>query len=255
MIGRLRRAGLLWPSLFVVVALPTLTALGTWQWSRMHWKQGLLADLEQSAAAAPVPLNALAGVDLSASPAAFEALRFRRVTVTGTFEHENEMHVWAPQPGGPAWSVVTPLSVATGAAGPVRILTIRGFVPSAAKSPASRASGQIRGALSVTGRIRIDRPNAWANPPNIQKNEWFTRDLAAMSAQLRTRAQSPVNVAPFFLEVEQQMGGAAAPKPDLQALVLSNRHFEYALTWWGLAATLAGVFAVFVWGRRAAPEP
>lgn len=251
MIRRLRDAGLLWPSLFVVVALPTLIALGSWQWSRMHWKQGLLADLERSAGAAPVPLSALKGVDMGASPAAWEVLRFRRITVTGTFEHDNEMHVWAPQPSGPAWSVVTPLRLAEGATA-TRILAIRGVVPSTAKRPSARPSGQVGGAQTVTGRIRIDRPNRWANPPDLQKNEWFTRDLAAMSAHLHARSQGNVDVAPFFLEVERQLGGAGAPQPDLEALVLSNRHFEYALTWWGLAATLAGVFAAFVWGRRSA---
>lgn len=255
MIRRLHEAGLLWPSLFVAAALPTLIALGTWQWSRMHWKQGLLADLERSAAATPVALSSLAGVDLTSSAQAWKGLRFRRVTVTGTFEHTGEMHVWSPQPSGPAWSVVTPLKLAVGAPAAFRILVVRGVVPSAAKPPSTRLSGQVHGPQTVTGRIRIDRPNAWANPPNIAKNEWFTRDLAAMIAHLRTRAQGPVNVAPFFLEVERQMGGAAAPKPDLQALVLANRHFEYALTWWGLAVTLVAVFAVFVWGRRAGPTP
>jgi len=34
---------------------------------------------------------------------------------------------------------------------------------------------------------------------------------------------------------------------------LPNNHLQYALTWYGIALTLAGVFAAFAW-RRLHPE-
>jgi len=70
-----------------------------------------------------------------------------------------------------------------------------------------------------------------------------------MTTHLRRAAKATGKIVPVFVEAEQQMGGTSAPKPDLKALTLSNRHLEYAMTWWGLAATLAGVFAAFAWGR------
>lgn len=258
MIQRLRDMGLLWPTLFVGVALPTLIALGSWQWSRMHWKLGLLQDLEQAASAAPAPLRDLAPATLMSPGADLKPIRFRRVIVSGVFEHQHEMHVWSPMPTGPAWSVVTPLQLqpvaleqADQVSGQVsRILVIRGTVPAATKLAANRHAGQIPGRQTIIGRIRIDRPNTWANEPNIIKNEWFTRDLKVMAAHLKNVSGGVVQVAPFFVELEQQIGGSTAPQPNLKALTLSNRHLEYAMTWWALAATLVGVFATFVWGRR-----
>lgn len=254
MIKYVREAGLLWPLLFVIVAMPTLIALGNWQWSRMSWKQGLLRDLKQAASADAVPLADLLGTSVTTPGTNWEAKRFRRVIVKGTFEHLDEMHVWSPQQTGPAWSVVTPLRLQPDAngrlpSGATRILVVRGVVPAASKSAPRREAGQIGGVQTVVGRVRIDRPNAWANEPNIKTNEWFTRDLTVMTTHLRRTAKATGKIVPVFVEAEQQMGGTSAPIPDLKALTLSNRHLEYAMTWWALAATLAGVFVAFAWGR------
>ncbi len=259
MIRFLRAAGLLWPLLFVLVTLPALIALGNWQWQRLHWKQGLIRDLQQAAAAAPVPLAEALG-ELAASPGAnWEVKRFRRVIVEGSFDHAREMHVWSPQQSGPAWSVVTPLrllSDATGRrpSGLTHALVVRGVVPAALKAASMRNAGQVDGPQRFVGRVRIDRPNRWANEPNIQKNEWFTRDLTAMATHLRREGKAIGTVLPVFIEAERQIGGKSGPKPDLKALTLSNRHLEYAMTWWGLAATLAGVFVAFAWGRLKAAK-
>ena len=252
MIGRLRETGLLWPAVFAVPTFCLLIALGNWQWSRMHWKQGLLNNLARAEKADPIPLRAVPWASVTSPDT--EAMRFRRVTVVGTFEHQHEMHVWSPAAEGPAWSVVTPLRLQPDTRSGARarashVLVIRGIVPAATKPAAKRKSGQVAGRQIITGRIRLDQPNTWAYAPNIPKNEWFTRDLAAMTQRLRTPSEGDVEIAPFFIEAEQQLGGPAAPKPQLQALTLSNRHLEYALTWWALAATLAGVFAAFAWGR------
>ena len=40
----------------VLAALAILISLGTWQVERLHWKEGLLADIAARRAAAPVPL-------------------------------------------------------------------------------------------------------------------------------------------------------------------------------------------------------
>ena len=57
MISKLKATGLLWPTFFAIPALLVLIGLGNWQWQRMHWKAGLLRDLEAARSAAPVPLR------------------------------------------------------------------------------------------------------------------------------------------------------------------------------------------------------
>ncbi len=39
------------------------------------------------------------------------------------------------------------------------------------------------------------------------------------------------------------------PQPNETKLTFVNNHLGYALTWYGLAATLIGVFSAFAWQR------
>jgi len=57
-------------------------------------------------------------------------------------------------------------------------------------------------------------------------------------------------------EIEFDAGASANPGgwPQGRALTariaaIPNRHLEYALTWWGLALTLIGVYAAFAYSR------
>jgi surfeit locus 1 family protein len=255
MLQRLREAGLLWSTLATIVAFAILASLGAWQWKRMHWKRGLLDRLEAAATAAPVALERAVKAAAD-TPLGFpEALQYRRVEVHGTFDHANEFHVWAPARRGPAWQVVTPLSLAEPVANPkgaparfTHVMVIRGIVPEARKSPQSRAGGQVSGLLAFEGRIRLDAPNPSAPDPNVVKNQWYTRDLARMTVEVARAGRggaSETAFTPFFIEAADRTGPQGAPEPDLAKLTLSNRHFEYALTWWGLAATLIGVCVAF----------
>ncbi|MEL7049097.1 MAG: SURF1 family protein, partial [Pseudomonadota bacterium] len=105
MIERFRQAGLVLPGVLSLLALGILVSLGNWQWQRLQWKEGLIAKLEDTARAEPVPLSMLGASENS------DVLRFRRVRVTGTFLHDREMHVWSPGSEGPGWAVFTALRV------------------------------------------------------------------------------------------------------------------------------------------------
>jgi surfeit locus 1 family protein len=66
---------------------------------------------------------------------------------------------------------------------------------------------------------------------------------AAYPAQLR-----PAKVIPLFVDAEGTAPGGW-PKGGVTALILPNRHLEYALTWFGLAAALAAIYATYAVGR------
>ena len=64
------------------------------------------------------------------------------------------------------------------------------------------------------------------------------------------RALNAAPAAPAFLMAE------TSSNPEWKALVplavpreISNRHLEYAVTWFGLALTLAGVYAAMLFKR------
>ena len=75
------------------------------------------------------------------------------------------------------------------------------------------------------------------------KNQWFTRDPTAIATALGI-----ARAAPFTIDADADprailpRGGATVTRPP-------NSHLSYALTWFALALTLAGVFAAYAWKR------
>ena len=60
-------------------------------------------------------------------------------------------------------------------------------------------------------------------------------------------AQSP---APVMLLLERPAPSGGDPVPSAAPKTLSNNHLGYALTWYGLAAALAGVYIAFLRRKR-----
>ena len=79
-------------------------------------------------------------------------------------------------------------------------------------------------------------------------NSWFWRDLSAMGKALLASSEAS-RLTPFFVEAEAGDVPGGWPKGGVTRLVLTNKHLEYALTWYGLAATLVFVFGFFVRSR------
>lgn len=258
MLQRLRAARLLWSTLFTSAGVALLLTLGQWQLDRKAWKEDLIARLDAGAKAEPVPLRDVPPAkDLS-------ALEFRRVRIAGRFWHDQEFHIWTPNPSGPVWTIVTPFELTEPIGPPQRypmriVLVVRGAVADAKKDAAKRGSGQIAGQVEIVGRIRGDQHSPFVSPPKPGQNVWLSRDMREMGLRVARDftegsasgdADEAVSMLlPVFVEAEDQLGGSEAPAPRFGALSLTNRHLEYALTWFGLAATLAAVYLVFAMGR------
>jgi surfeit locus 1 family protein len=225
-ITRLRAAGLFWPTLMTVAMLPVLLALGTWQVQRKVWKEGLQQQIDARRTAEPVIWR-----DLGTRFLRNENIEYLRVQLHGTFDHATERYLYWPLPSGQGWQVFTLFKPA---GGEQALFINRGWVPDALKQPSARAAGQPTGPTVVTGLVRAPETPGRFTPPNEPAtNIWYWRDLAAMRASLG--------------EVQRPQGGW--PRGGTTNIRLSNRHLEYAFTWYALAATLLGVFGVFAYGR------
>ncbi|MFN8828494.1 MAG: SURF1 family protein [Labrys sp. (in: a-proteobacteria)] len=243
-----RSRALLWPTLLAVPALAVLIGLGTWQLQRLAWKTTLIEAAAERSAAAPVPVPTEADWPTLA-PAETE---YRRVTASGVFRHDLEIAVFTDLPTakgsfrGTGWWILTPLEREDGSV----IIVNRGFVPADRKDPASRPDGQVAGPVTVTGLMRAteDR-NAFTPADDPRTNTWFTRDPAGIAA-----AKGLTRVAPFFIDSEASAPGGL-PQGGETRLSFPNRHFEYALTWYGLALALVGVYVAFVARRLRSQEP
>src|SRR5215467_1772674 len=92
----------LWPTVFTVPAILIMIGLSIWQVQRLSWKEGLIAERTARTTAAPIALPP-ASTDLA-------DLEFRKVAVTGTFDHAHEFYLAArSQNGNVGYWIVTPL--------------------------------------------------------------------------------------------------------------------------------------------------
>lgn len=234
---------------FAAVALAILLALGFWQLERKAWKEGIVAQIEARAYGTPAALPSEAawpGFDR-------DALDYQRVTLTGTFEHDAEalVHGFVGQGRGTVlqgFFVMTPLRLADGS----RVLVNRGIVPTELAAPASRAQGQVPGVVTVTGLLRAPERRGYFTPPDEpERNRFFTRDPATIAA-----SKGLTRVAPFYVDADATANPGGWPRGGGTELSIRNNHLEYALTWFGLALGLLGVYATFLDGtRRRRREP
>ncbi|MGP0057932.1 MAG: SURF1 family protein [Beijerinckiaceae bacterium] len=235
--------GLLWPAVFTLVVGAMLVSLGVWQLHRLAWKEALIAEIAARADAAPVPLPPEALWPLLEP----ENYGYRHVEVTGYYEHDKEALVFragGPNGMGPGYLVLTPLRLDTGA----HVIVNRGFVAQDRKDPAQRAAGQIEGEIHVRGLMRPPEPRDFFTPADSpEKGTYFTRDPALIAAHFGL-----VRPAPFSLDADDLAVPGGWPKGGATVRIMPNNHLGYAITWFGLAAALVGVFVALVVRRSKA---
>lgn len=244
--------GLLGPAVATVVALAILCGLGAWQVERLRWKTALIATIS-ARTTAPAQDAPPETEWPNLKPADYA---YRRVVLSGTFDHADETHVFRPLSAEDARGrfsgvgdlVLTPLRLASGAV----VIVNRGFVPKDRIDPASRAEGQIGGVLTVTGLMREpEGRNLFTPADDPQANRWFTRDPQAIASYRHLD-----RVAPFTVDADAESLPGGLPQGGETVLAIPNNHLSYALTWFGLAIGLCAVFAAFALRRlRGQTEP
>ncbi|WP_292033190.1 MULTISPECIES: SURF1 family protein [unclassified Brevundimonas] len=209
------------------------SALGVWQVQRLLWKQDLIRQVDARIHAAPVaapPPDQLV---------TRQADQYRRVVVSGRFDHAREARVKAVTDLGPGYWVLTPLMTDRD----FTVLINRGFVPSERQQPADRAAGQVEGVARVVGLLRLTEPDGGflrANDP--AGDRWFSRDVAGI-VQAKG-VQGPV--ASYFIDADATPNPGGWPRGGLTVVRFANSHLIYALTWFGLALMSAAGLVLFL---------
>jgi surfeit locus 1 family protein len=222
-----------YPGLTIACAIlfAILCGLGVWQLERLQWKLGLIAQVNGHMHAAPVGLDrVLAMADADA--------QYRRVTVTGRFDHAREAYVFGTDAeGDPAYHVLTPLRTGDGR----WLMVDRGVVPKDRLDPARRAAGNVDGPVRVTGIWRLpDGPGWFTPPPDRARRIWYARDLKAIAAADRITL-----AAPELIEADATPNPGGWPRGGQTVVTFRNQHLSYAVTWFGLAAGLVGVWLAY----------
>jgi surfeit locus 1 family protein len=223
---------MLWPTLAALAGIAILLGLGTWQLQRLQWKEALIAQLAARSQAAAVPL-----APVLAAAAAGADVEYTHVAAPGHFRHDLERFVYVPGQGDWGYHVITPLELADGRA----ILVNRGFVPRQKLSPAARLAGQPHGEVSVVGLLRRAPPaRPWYIPAaDLKAHTWSWPEMAGIAVSMYGVSDNVI--AGLSIDADPSPG-ASVPAGGATRLELSNRHFEYAMTWYALAAALAGVY-------------
>ncbi|MEJ8563097.1 SURF1 family protein [Yoonia sp. GPGPB17] len=205
---------ILFPLILGVAGCGVLISLGNWQVERLAWKEEILADINARLGAAPSPFSRFATE---------MADEYTRVLVNGAPTGE-ELHVLVSgTEAGTGYRVISKFETDVGA-----ILVDQGLLALDNKNAAP-----LTVTTNITGTLLWpDDQNSSTPAPDLDANIWFARNVETMSAALGTL--------PFMIVVTQ----ASPPDPRLTPLPVNtasikNDHFEYAVTWFLLAAVWA----------------
>ena len=230
------------PLLAVILGVAILCALGAWQVKRLQWKEGLLARIAalQTAPAEPldVVLNRIGSVG---HPSAGQIDYVRVQADCPTLQQTPTLHLYALVGGALGHRLITTCPLAGSRFH--SLLVDRGFVDEdnlAAVRPGPLLGGPI------VGILRRPEPVNWISPANDpDRNDWRSRDIPLMARYLH--APSP---APVMLMLERPGAPPPGPVPAALPTDIPNNHLGYALTWFGLAAGLIGVYVASLRQQR-----
>jgi surfeit locus 1 family protein len=237
---RKRRSTVLDATMFALVGIVILCGLGVWQLDRKMWKEDLIARLNARLSRAPQDLPPRA----SWPQLHQDGEEFRRVVFPAEFLDGEEALVYTagsplrPDVKGPGYWVFAPVRLAGGSI----VLVNRGFVPPDHKDPAERSEGTPHGIVDVVGVMRWPEARGTFTPADDpKKNIWFLRDSKSI-ADIKKWATA----APFYIDQEEPVPAGGWPKPGKLEVQLPDNHLQYAITWFGLALALAGVYVVWL---------
>eukprot|EP00903_Cladosiphon_okamuranus_P001084 g1082.t1 len=241
---------LLFPTLATLVSLAILLNLGFWQLDRLAWKEKLIEQVEAGVSADPVE---------APDPAAWSGLDveddYRHVVLDGRFLEGAVFYYTALNKpvgaaSGPGRLVYAPFETEDGWV----VLVNRGFVPQNMEPSEIDVVTRVpESPLRLTGLLRLSEKPNWTTPAP-SGGLWFARDTDAMGDALGVPQDK---LAPYSVDLDVEFTPAKGfPQAGETIVQFKNDHLGYALTWFGLAATLIGVYLTYcasvLWPRRRA---
>ncbi len=214
----------LFPVLMGVVGVAVLMSLGFWQIRRMEEKRVYLDQIEARIGNAPIPLPAVPEEGLH---------KFQAVTAEGRFTNEFLEVLTGQKGASPGVLVIEAFALPDGR----RILVQRGFIEEEARGVPRPPTDAL-----VAGNLHWPDDTDSSTPPPDQKTGlWFARDVPAMATKLGTE--------PTLIVAREPTGGGITPVP-VDSSGIPNNHWGYAIQWFLLAATWAGMTVFLLWRIR-----
>ena len=221
---------LFWPTFFTIPAVILLLALGGWQLSRLKEKTELISQFEQRSKPPALEINQISNP--------IEAFEFQRIGVTGKFLHQSEIYLTGRTfEGNAGFHVVTPFVT------PDKIILInRGWVSEAYRKPSTRPFSLIEDEIYLEGILRLPGEKGYFVPENEpEKGFWFTLKPDQIANYLN---QKDI-IRNFYIDIIRTGDVITLPIAAEINIDIRNSHFNYAMTWFGLALALICVYFAF----------
>ena len=222
----------LWLTVVTLPALLILIALGSWQLQRLQWKNDLISSFAARSAAD--------AITITAANAELDDLEFRNLALYGVFQHDKETFLTGrTYEGNAGFHVVTPFLLDDGRI----ILVNRGWVSEDYRDPVKRAFSRIDGKTSVSGILRRPGVKGYFVPENEPENGfWFTLVPSQINRHL---GLGDTAIDQFYADALRTSDVVTLPIAAKTKLNLRNAHLSYAMTWYGIALALIGVYLAF----------
>lgn len=221
------------PGFLAALLVLLLIGLGVWQLHRLRWKLGILAEIHAA--------EARPGIPLSGHPGSFTPGPFTKVVVTGRLRTDlaalyGDDVETTPQGLAQGGQLIVPLARTEG----LPVLVDLGWVPLFDRVPATLPTGP----TSVSGYVHApDHPWLLSASDDVPGRQFYTLDPARIGAALGLK-----QVAPFTLVALGRPQLGVYPMPAEHLPEPPNNHFQYALTWFGLALVVVIQFGF--WARH-----
>lgn len=220
------------PGLTIVtaIALAILISLGTWQYQRLQWKTDLLAGIDQVADAPPFTSIHEVKDALERD----EPIDFRRIDVSAdSLADETPFFVFTASNRDISWRVF-------------RSFRTNSTVFMAAQETVSdTARNNVADTVAQTDRlvgyVRLARKVRGAAKSTPEKNRWFGFNPMSDSHDWANDLPRDADMR-FYIDTVP--GAMSAEKLPARRPEIRNNHFDYMLTWYGLAVVLLVIYLI-----------
>ncbi|MCB1971325.1 MAG: SURF1 family protein [Geminicoccaceae bacterium] len=216
-----------------IISLCILLALGTWQIRRLHWKEALIADIANGLS--------LPATDLS------EVLHstYRHVTASGEILAEPRFFLGSATRSSELGTSLEQVFVDSSGR---QWLLERGWIPDPAMESGRKGAFDIGGTVQIEAVTRpLKATGVFTPSADYVQGRIYGEDVSDLDRRFGLDLQP---MALVLQSVAPASGGAnLQPVPVDVDPHLPNNHLGYAITWYGLALALIGVYIAFGWSR------
>lgn len=210
--------------IFVILGALVLTGLGTWQLMRLHWKNELILETKDKLAQ-PLQDKRVRWPDTKKE---WQVLSYQPIVVRGVwlplYRFKLAPRTYEEQVG---YHLLVPLQLTDGQV----LLVNRGFVPNRQAILPSLPDEQVE--VQGVGLVP-PRDKPWQTPENIpSRGLWTWTDMRALKYEIGVK-----KMAPLVLYESRDPDSSNYPIGGQLPMPLTNRHAQYAMTWFMLAFVL-----------------